>query len=70
MVFKQYRFDLPGKDGRVNPEECNYIICYMRFYSWFINFLGFFLGLSCRIFEALERVLAIVEGGRLGNEGS
>ena len=60
MVFKQYKFDLPGKDGRVIPENCNCIT------------LGYqlFLGLICRIFEALERVLAIVEGGRLGNEAS
>ena len=28
MVFKQYRFDLSGKDGRVIPAKCNNIICY------------------------------------------
>ena len=42
MVFKQYRFDLPGKDGRVNPEECNYIICYMRFTIGLSTYWDFF----------------------------
>ena len=69
MVFKQYSFDLPGKDGRVIPEKYIYIISYGSLLLVY-QLPRIFLGLSCRIFEALERVLAIVEGGRLGNEGS